>query len=223
MQNPLNVLMKDLTRYYVVIFWKGPNWSAGSNGVLEGRAKESKQLHDLVKSGKLVGLVRVTGEADCKVLGFFKTDSKDEAWAIADSVLAVKEKILTPEVYHVWGSRGMGAQLQEEMKQGKKTEKRLSMYVSLFKKGKNWKADAPEDSTKAWASRHAAAVLKWKESGSLRFYGAVDDAGPLRVMGIFSAKGLDEAKKRVGEAPSVKGEWFEASTYSCSVLDGILP
>jgi hypothetical protein len=117
----------------------------------------------------------------------------------------------------------MGAELQKQLKEGKKPETRQSLYVSLFKKGENWKADAPEDSTKAWASRHAGAVLKWKESGSLKFYGAVDDAGPLRVMGIFSAKSPDEAKKSVGAAPSVKGGWFTASTYSCSVLEGILP
>jgi muconolactone delta-isomerase len=223
MQNPVNVLMKDLTKYHVVIFWKGPNWSAGSQAIIEGRSKESQQLKDLVKSGKLVGVVRVSIEADCKILGFFKTDSKEEAWAIVDSLPAVKEQLLTPEIYQIWGTRGMGKEIHEQLKEGKKPEKRQSLFFTLFKKGTNWKADVPEDSSKAWASRHAAAVLKWKESGSLNFYGAVDDTGPLRVMGIFSAKGLDEAKKRLGEAPAVKGGWFTADTYPCSVLEGILP
>lgn len=222
MKNPVNVLGKDLTMYYVALFSKGPNWRTGGEDVLAQRAKENKQLHELVKAGKVVGLVRTTGDENYKLLVFLKTDSKDEAWALVESTLVVKEKMLTPEIYHVWGTRGMGKKLGEPVEGGKK-RKEQTYFLSLFTKGKKWTADAPDDSMKAWASRHAAGVLKLRDSGELKFYGAIDDKGPLRVMGIFAGKSLDDVKKKLNSAPMVKGEWFSADAFPCKILDGVLP
>ena len=218
-----NELSKTLTKYYVTVFWKGPSWRTGTEGLLEKRAAESKDLHNLVKAGKLVGIVKTYSDPSCKLLAFFKTDTKEEVQAIAESMLIVKEKVVTPEYVEVWGTRGMGKAMREQMGDRTKRASNRTYYIGFFKKGDNWSANAPDDSIRAWAQGHAQRALEMMGTGELKFYGAIEGNNPLRVIGIYAADNLDAAKQRLAEAPSVKNGWFTAETYACSILDGVLP
>ena len=171
-----------------------------------------------MKSGKLVGLAEVTEQSEWKIVVFFKTESETEAREILDGTKAVKEGLLTSEVHTVWGTRGLGAGLKEETEERSKAV----YYLSILSKGKAWK-EKPDEDQGSLVDVHASNVLKLKDAGVLKFYGAVDGGGAIRNISIASAQSAEEVKTKLAAGPLIQKGWFVATVLTCEIAEGTLP
>lgn len=218
-QRPREALFATLTKYHVGILRTGPKWSGASEKEIRNRLKNNRsRLADLVKSGKLVGLAEVTEQSEWKIVVFFKTESETEAREILDGTKAVKEGLLTSEVCTVWGTRGLGAGLKEETKERSKAV----YYLSILSKGKAWK-EKPDEDQRSLVDVHASNVLKLKDAGVLKFYGAVDGGGAIRNISIASAQSAEDVKTKLAAGPLIQKGWFVATVLTCEIAEGTLP
>lgn len=219
-QRPREKLFASLTKYHIGVLQTGPKWSSTSEKEIRDRVKKNaNQLAALVKSGKLVGVAEVADISDWKLLVFFKTESEKEAREILDGTKAVKEGLLTSEVYTVWGTRGLGAGLKGEMKGGRT---KATYYLSILSKGTAWK-EKPDEDQRTFIDVHASNVLKLKDAGTLKFYGVVDGSGAIRNISIVSAQSVEDVKTKLAAGPLIQKEWFIAKVLTCRIADGTLP
>ena len=223
-KRPAEMLIASLTKYYIGVFWTGPKWTASSEQEIRDRMKKNvAQIKELVKSGKLVGMAAVQDSSDCKMLVFFKTDSEQEARTIAENSYAVKEGLLRGDIHQVWGTRGLGEGLKKEMKENpKKILKKETYYLTILSKGKAWK-EKPDEKMLPLVDVHASNVLKLRESGVLKFYGAVDGSGTIRNISIVKAQSVKDVQMKLAAGDLVKNEWFSPSVYRCTIPEGTLP
>lgn len=222
-KRPAQVLLGSLTKYHVGVFWATPKWTGTSEQDIRTQMqKNMASIKDLVKSGKLLGIAAVQ-ESDCKMVVFFKTDSDEEARAIAENSYAVKQGLLRADIFLVWGTRGLGEGLQKEMKADpKKTPKPATYYLTILSKGKAWK-ETPDENMLPLVDVHASGVMKLRESGALKFYGAVESRGPIRNISIMKGESAESVKTKLSAGELIKREWFSLAVYPCTVPEGTLP
>jgi hypothetical protein len=218
-QRPREKLFASLTKYHVGVLQTGPKWTDTSEKEIRQRVKKNaSQLAALVKSGKLLGVAEVADISDWKLLVFFKTESEKEAREILDGTKAVKEGLLKSDMYTVWGPRGLGAGLKKE----KKERSKAMYYLTILSKGNAWK-EKPDEDQGAFIDVHASNVLKLKDAGVLKFYGAVDGSGAIRNLSIVSAQSVEDVKTKLAAGPLIQKEWFVAKVLTCRIAEGTLP
>jgi hypothetical protein len=223
-KRPIEVLMGSLTKYSVGVYWKGPNWAKTSDqDIRDEMKKNTAKINVLVKAGKLVGMAAVSGESDCKMVVFFKTESEEEARAIAESSYAVKQGLLKEEIYQVWGTRGMGEGLKESLQQdpSKKANKE-SFYLAILSKGKKW-TEKPEGDVSRLMDEHASKVMLFRDKGVLRFYGAVSGNTAIRNISIVKGESASAVEEKLAAGNLMKMKWFSAEVYPCTLPEGTLP
>jgi uncharacterized protein (DUF2344 family) len=222
-QSSMQKLFGSLTKYHVVAFTEGPKWTKEkAEKQKEGVKKNAEALRKLVKDGKLVGLVAVKQEAKLKLLAFLKTESDKEAHAIVDNVAAVKNGILKADLYLVWGTRGMGEKLRQDIEKKEKVGKE-EYFLTFMTKGKNWVAN-PDPDKKALAEKHAQTILQAKDGGFLRFYGVVEGSGDVRNLSIIAMKSEENLNAALETGFLVEKGWFAAPhIMKCAVFAGTLP
>lgn len=218
-KRPVQVLFGSLTEYHVGVFKTGPKWSSASEKEIHALVKKNaKHLEALVKSGTLVGVAEVAEVSDWKLIVFFKGESEQVAREILQGATAVKEGLLTADVYTVWGTRGLGEELNKEMKQRNKA----TYYLTILSKGKAW-TEKPGADKALLVDAHASNVLKLKDAGVLKFYGAVEGSSGIRNISIVSAKSAEDVKTKLAAGPLIQKEWFVAKVLTCRIAEGTLP
>jgi hypothetical protein len=223
-KRPVEVLMGSLTKYFIGVYWKGPEWTKTSEQDIRDRMnKNSANIKELVKNGKLVGMASVSEDSDCKLVVFFKTESEEEARALAESSYAVKQGLLKGEIYQVWGTRGMGEGLKEALQQDPNTKtNRESFYLAILSKGKKWTAK-PEGDMSRLVDEHASKVMLFRDKGVLRFYGAVSGNTTIRNFSIVKGESAKAVEEKLAGGDLVKMRWFSVAVYPCTVPEGTLP
>jgi uncharacterized protein YciI len=218
-KRPVQVLFSSLTQYHIGVFKAGPKWTSTSEKEIRALAKKNvKHLEALVKSGTLVGVAEVAEASDWKLVVFFKGESEEVAREILKGATAVKEGLLTADVYTVWGTRGLGKGLNKEMKQRNKA----TYYLTILSKGKAW-TEKPSGDQSSLVDGHASGVLKLKDTGVLKFYGAVEGSSGIRNISIVSAKSAEDVKTKLAAGPLIQKEWFDAKVLTCRIAEGTLP
>ena len=215
-------LAAQLTKYYVGVFVHGPEWNQDADAMLEEAQEQDRQrIRELVAAGKLVGAVEVERNAEPKMVVFLKTDSQSEAWSLMNESPAVKSKFYDAQVYEVWGTRGLGTQLEGKLPEGEEATK-SQYYLVVGRKGANWVAEPGEDTKKA-AEIHSGNVLKLHEEGTLKFFAAFSGSGDPRNMAIVTAGSQEAVEGMLAGGEAVKAGWLSYSVYPCLILDGVLP
>ena len=223
-KRPIEVLMASLTKYYVGVYWKGPHWEKSSDQDIQDQmAKNTANINELVKNGKLVGMAAVHEESDCKMVVFFKTESEQEARALAESSYAVKRGLLKGEIYQVWGTRGLGEGLKEALQQDPNTKaNQENFYLTILSKGKKW-TEKPEGDVSRLMDEHASKVMLFRDKGVLRFYGAVSGNTTIRNISIVKGESAKAVEEKLAAGNLIKMSWFSAAVYPCTVAEGTLP
>jgi hypothetical protein len=221
-KRPIEVLMGSLTKYYVGVYWKGPNWAKTSEQAIRDQMnKNTANINELVRNGKLVGMAAVSEDSDCKMVVFFKTESELEARALAESSYAVKQGLLKGEIYQVWGTRGMGEELKEALQQDPKA-KQEKFYLTILSKGKKW-TEKPDGDMSRLVDEHASKVMLFRDKGVLRFYGAVSGNTMIRNISIVKGESAKAVEEKLAAGNLVKMRWFSVAVYPCTVPEGTLP
>jgi len=223
-KRPVEVLMGSLTKYFSVVFWKGPQWSNSSEQTIRDRMGENEaSIRELMKSGKLVGMASVSEDADCRMVLFFSGASEQDARVLAESSYAVKQGLLKGEVYLVWGTRGMGERLTKALQKDPNAKvNREPFYLTIVSKGKKWKEN-PDETMSKLMDDHASKVMLYEAKGVLRFYGAVSRNTPIRNISIIKGRSAEEVQEKLAAGELIRMRWFSAEVYPCTVPEGTLP
>jgi hypothetical protein len=180
-------------------------------------------INELVKNGKLVGMAAVSEDSDYKMVVFFKTESEQEARALAESSDAVKRGLLKGEIYQVWGTRGLGEGLKEALQQDPNTKaNQENFYLTILSKGKKW-TEKPEGDMTRLMDEHASKVMLFRDKGVLRFYGAVSGNTTIRNISIMKGESAKAVEEKLAAGNLIKMKWFSAAVYPCTVPEGTLP
>jgi uncharacterized protein YciI len=223
-QDAMSVMAASLTKYYVGVARRGPNWTAAAINELDDVTKANRvYLADLVAAQKLVGAGRVLEGEDWAWLLFFKGDSLAQVKTLTEAAPAVSAGRFSTEFRKLWGTKGVGSQIPAALKPGDiGTGIKTTQYLAVFSKGDKWSAEESE-STRKLLGKHIENVVKLHKTGKLKFYGTFDDRDEPRGFAVVTAKSLKEAQSVFKNDPAVKASWLRPNYYTFEVAEGVLP
>jgi len=216
-------LVASMTKYYVGVLSKGPNFS--EEKIAERIQATSESWKSAITTGKLVGAIRVADPVDLWGLLFFKTESMDEMKAIADNAVLVKEGLLKADVLKVWGTKGLGTGLAAMMMDDPDAKmKQETYYMAIYRKGENWSEKSDDPATREATADGMQYLFDTYNSGALKYYAAIEDMNrPARGMAILSAGSLEEAKVLAEKGPMVVKKWLTVEVAPVQIIGGVLP
>jgi hypothetical protein len=218
-------LAASLTKYYLGVMRTGPNWSDSAPAEIQKIQEENEQdLADLVKAGKLVGMVKLIEPKEFWGVVFFKVETEEDVMQIAENAPSVQRGLITIKVHKVWGTRGMGKALQKELeeKAGYVGEEKPYFMVA-YTKGENWAVE-PDAESRALVAAQTKYMWKYVKAGTLHYYAAFDNVETqVRGVSIFSADTQEEVQEIVSNGPEVKAGAIEAHIFPVMIEEGILP
>jgi len=214
--------LAKLTKYYIAVLSKGPSWS--EEKLKANMEKNREHIRKLVLDGKLVGAATSAGDGNVRSLFFFKTSKQEEVEGILKNAPSVKEGILGGSVHEVWGTRGLGKDVREKMKEDPERQlAREKHYLVVYSKGSEWSEKTNEETRGKLAESFQSINRLWK-SGTLRFFAAVGDTKQdVRALGIFASSSPDEAMTVASDDPGVKDGWFTVKVFPVAIAEGVLP
>jgi len=219
-------LVASMTKYQVGVLWKGAKWNDESAALVDARIHEASHVWKrAVTDGKLVGAIRIADPKDLWGLLFFKNIDQDEMKAIAGNSLSVKEGLLAGTVLTVWGTRGLGQKLAEELKSDPDAEMtREQRYMVIFRKGEEWSEKSDDPSTRTATADGIRYLYKLYEGGDLLYYATLEDfSKQVRGMAIINAESPEEAMEIASGSPMVKKKWLTAEVTPVYLVGGVLP
>ncbi len=220
----MSIFAASLTKYYVGIARRGPNWVATESNALDEIAKANRvYLADLVASKKLVGAGRVLEGEDWGWLLFFKGDSLAQVQTLTAAAPAVSAGRFSPQFRKIWGTKGVGSNIPTGLKPSTiGTAAKSTHYLAVLSKGDKWSAEESE-STRKLLGKHIENILKLQQAGSLKFYGTFDDRDDPRGFAVLQAKSLKDAQSLLKNDPLVKASWATVKFFTFEVAEGVLP
>jgi len=217
-----DISLANLTKYYIATLAKGPSWNAEK---VKGTTEANRaHIQKLVAEGKLVGAVMNQGEGDIRSLFFFKSPKQKDVEDILANAPSVKAGFLKGTVHEIWGTHGLGKNIQAKMKEDK--SKKLAAetyYMAIYSKGPKWSEEANEETRAMMAENYKSINRLWK-SGTLKFF-AVEATleTDVRALGIFASASLHEAEVLATDDPGVTKGWFTVKVVPVTVPEGVLP
>jgi hypothetical protein len=221
----LGAALANATMYYVGIYTKGPKWTSESDATIQERfATHQKELLELVKNRKLVGMIRTAEPSKYWGLIFYKGDTQQDVMSLAAGMKVVEEGILSFALVKMWAAKGMGeAVAKEGAKKGKIVAAPDTMYLVAFSKGEKWTGTVNEE-VRQKLTRQFEYMSALRKSGVARFGCMADsDTDQLRGIWVLATKSEGEARMEASNSPAVKEKWFHCQVVKVVVPRGMLP
>ena len=218
-------LAASLTKYYLGVMRTGPKWSDSAPAEIQKLQEENEHdLADLVKAGKLVGMVKLIEPKEFWGVVFFKVETEEEVMEIAEKAPSVQRGLITIKVHKVWGTRGMGKGLQKELEEKPGfVGKEKPYFMVAYTKGESWAVE-PNAESRALVADQTKYMWKQVKAGKLHYYAAFDNVETeVRGVSIFSADTQEEVQEIVSNGPEIKAGALEAHIFPVLIEEGILP
>ena len=204
-----------LVEFHMALLKHGPKWTATD-------AAEKKRLHQdhfnyvssLLDSGKVIIAGPFTDGGEVDGVFVFRTQSADEAKALAEADPSVAAGLHLVEM-HPWWSEDIFGKAAKPMKL-------VPLYFVFLTRGEKWtpeKTPATEEIQKG----HMANINRLAQMKKLIAAGPFGDDGRLRGIFVFRVASLDEVKALVATDPAVQAGRLAMDIHPWMVPDGVLP
>lgn len=214
----------DVEQYQFGLLRRGPNSTSEvtpeTTKIQEGHMAN---INRMAKLGKLFAAGPMGDKGDLRGIFIFKAASIEEAQALAAEDPAIKSGRLVLELVNWWGQKGIGANLQAQVKAG--IEPKYTMteyYLALLSKGaKAADGKSPEEQKlqleHLWHIRHQLDAKTFLAAGPV--------AGQSDLLGIFviAAKTPEEAKAIAEADPKVKAGHLSVELHPWWVAKEVWP
>jgi uncharacterized protein len=209
----------ELDRYQFGILKRGPKWTAEktpeSQKIQEGHMAN---INKMARAGKLLAAGPMAGEGDLRGIFIFKAASLEEAQALAAEDPAIKSGRLTLELMDWWGPKGIGAQLQEELKTNPNPKYTMTVYyLGLLKAGRNSSDGKNLQKDHLWYIRRMMDAKKFAAAGPF------GGTGDLRGIFVIAAPSAEEAKSIAEADPMVKAGHMVVEMHPWYVAKEVWP
>jgi uncharacterized protein YciI len=204
----------DMGKMQMLFLDQSPEWKTGDHAD-EIRKKHRAYIEGLITNGKLALWGEVAGEGGLREIGVVKTESIEEARALAQSFPAVKAGMLKAEVLSWYAARNLIRPPQAPLT-------RSGYVFGLLVRGPKSTREQTEE-TKKIQEGHMANINRLAETGKLVLAGPFVDGGDRRGVFIFKVDSLGEAQALTDTDPAVIAGRLKIVLYQWSVPKGMLP
>ena len=204
-QNPNTPPQFEMDQYQFGMLKRGPQWTAESTPetqkLQEGHMANIRRMGSL---GKLMAAGPMGDQGDLRGIFIIKSQSIDEAAALAAEDPAIKAGRLKIEFANWMGPKGIGAKFNEAYRKDPQTKVTMTQYYLAFlNKGPQWTAESSPALQKLqndhlWYIRKMMDAKTYVAAGPL-----MHQKDPLGIC-VVAAKTLEEAKGIVEADPAVK-------------------
>jgi uncharacterized protein YciI len=203
----------DMGKMQMLFLDQSPEWKTGDRAD-EVRKEHRAYIEGLITNGKLALWGEVASEGGLREIGVVKTESIDEARAMAQSFPAVKAG-LKADVLSWYAARNLIKTPQAPLT-------RSDYVFGLLVRGPKLTREQTEE-TKKIQEGHMANINRLAETGKLVLAGPFVDGGDRRGVFIFKVDSLSEAQALTDTDPAVIAGRLNVVLHQWSVPKGMLP
>ncbi len=204
-----------LVQFQMALLKRAPHTEKqGSANMTALHAEHVAYIKSLFESGKVVIAGPLAEDGDIRGVTIFRTNSPEEAKALAENDPLVKAGFFTVEM-HPWWS-------EEVMKKPTFPLKMTTAYLAFLVRGAKWTPEKTPQ-TEELQKAHLANINRLAEMKKLVVAGPFGDNGELRGIFVFKVNSLDEAKSLAETDPMVQAGRLAIIMHTWSVPEGVLP
>lgn len=214
----------DFEQYQFGLLWRGPNATSEvtpeTTKIQEGHMANIKRMGLL---GKLFAAGPMGDNGKLRGIFIFKAASIEEAKALAAEDPAIKSGRLVLELVNWWGPKGIGTNLQEQVKKGIEPKYTMTQYyLALLSKGEK-AADGKSPEEQKLQLEHLRHIRQQLDAKT--FLAAGPFNGKSNVLGIFviAAQTPEEAKAIAEADPKVKAGHLSVELHPWWVAKEVWP
>jgi uncharacterized protein YciI len=209
--------------YQFGLLKKGPRWTADNTPEVQKiQEGHMANLGRMARLGKLVAAGPLLDGGEIRGVLIFKAESVAEAHSLASEDPAVAAGRLAVEIWPWHGTKGIGAALAAQMRNGSEPKYTMTKYVlALFRKGPAWTGDSSPKFDEMQGA-HLQYIRRMSGEKIFLAAGPVTN-GEIRGVAVVAAESPAQASAFVEADPAVRAGHFAFDLHPWLVAKEVWP